>query len=214
MGINGSYVMWTLPRSCSDIKRVIDASYTCVAWAELGMKPLLIIYATREGQSRRIAEHLAATARTRGFAADVINAAEIPTNLSLAGYATILLVASVHIGKHEREMAEFVKVHRPELEAMRSIFISVSLSEVGAEDLARSAEMRARSAADVQRVVDTFLADTGWHPSKVHAAAGALCTPSTTFLSDSLCGRSRAKKGSAPIRRRITSSPTGPRWTM
>jgi len=24
--INGSYVMWTLPRSCSDINRVIDAS--------------------------------------------------------------------------------------------------------------------------------------------------------------------------------------------
>lgn len=70
---------------------------------ELGMKPLLIIYATREGQSRRIAEHLAAATRTRGFAADVINAAEIPPKLSVAGYAAILLVASVHIDQHQRE---------------------------------------------------------------------------------------------------------------
>ena len=150
--------------------------------AELVMKPLLIIYATREGQSQRIAEHLAATARTRGFAADVINAAKIPTKLSLASYAATLLVASVHAGKHEREMVEFVKAHRSELEAMRSIFISVSLSEVGAEDLTRSPEIRARSAADVQRVVDSFLADTGWHPSKVHAAAGALMYSKYNFF--------------------------------
>jgi menaquinone-dependent protoporphyrinogen oxidase len=42
--------------------------------------------------------------------------------------------------------------------------------------------MRARSAADVQRVVDSFLADTGWHPSKVHAAAGALMYSKYNFL--------------------------------
>ena len=42
--------------------------------------------------------------------------------------------------------------------------------------------MRAKSAADVQRVVDLFLADTGWHPSKVHAAAGALMYSKYNFL--------------------------------
>jgi hypothetical protein len=33
-----------------------------------GMKPILVLYATREGQTRRIAEHLVATARERGLA--------------------------------------------------------------------------------------------------------------------------------------------------
>jgi menaquinone-dependent protoporphyrinogen IX oxidase len=72
---------------------------------------------------------------------------ETPTNLSLAGYAAALLVAPVHTGMHEREMVEFVKPHRPELEAMRSIFISVSLSEAGAEDFARSPEARVMCSA-------------------------------------------------------------------
>ena len=40
------------------------------------MKPVGIFYATREGQTRRIAEHLAAEFRARGLDTDVRNVAD------------------------------------------------------------------------------------------------------------------------------------------
>ena len=37
------------------------------------MKPILVLYATKEGHTRRIAEHIAATLRARDQAAEVID---------------------------------------------------------------------------------------------------------------------------------------------
>ena len=138
------------------------------------MKPILVLYATREGHTRRIAEHIAATIRSRGYSADVADAAELPPDFSMDAYDAAILAASVHQEKHEKEMASFVKRFRDELECMRTIFLSVSLSEAGAQDLTATPEHRAEAAADVRKMIDAFLHETGWHPSKVHGVAGAL----------------------------------------
>jgi menaquinone-dependent protoporphyrinogen oxidase len=146
------------------------------------MKPILILYATREGHTRRIAEHIAATIRSRGYSADVVDAADLPLNFSMDAYDAAVLAASVHQGKHEEEMVSFVEQFRDGLESMRAIFLSVSLSEAGVEDPAANPEGRARAAADVQRMIDAFLKKTGWHPSKVRAVAGALSYTQYNFL--------------------------------
>jgi menaquinone-dependent protoporphyrinogen oxidase len=75
-----------------------------------------------------------------------------------------------------------VKFHRAELERIPAVFLSVSLSEAGVEDPAATPERRAQAAADVQRMIDVFLKETGWHPSKVRAAAGALSYTKYNFL--------------------------------
>jgi menaquinone-dependent protoporphyrinogen oxidase len=75
-----------------------------------------------------------------------------------------------------------VKHYRKELEAMASVFLSVSLSEAGAEDNDAPPEKRAQAAADAQRMVDGFLAETKWHPSKIQAVAGALLYSKYNFL--------------------------------
>jgi menaquinone-dependent protoporphyrinogen oxidase len=48
----------------------------------------------------------------------------------------------------------------------------------------------------VQRVIDSFLADTGWHPSKVHAAAGAVMYSKYNFLIRFIMRRIARKEGS------------------
>lgn len=138
------------------------------------MKPVLILYATREGQTRRIAEHLAATARARELAADVVNVADTMGEFSLDRYSAAIVAASVHLERHEQEMIDFVRRHRVELERMPAVFLSVSLAEAGAEAPAATAQARAKAAEDVEIMIDRFLEETGWHPSKVQAAAGAL----------------------------------------
>jgi len=139
------------------------------------VKSVAILYATREGQTRRIAEHVGATLRTRGFTVDVLDVGRnVSADFDLTRYAAAIVAASVHIGKHEREMVEFVKSHRAALERVPSAFLSVSLSEAGAEDAGATAERRERAAASVKTVVDGFLRQTGWSPTHVHPVAGAL----------------------------------------
>src|SRR5207247_7592088 len=89
-------------------------------------------------------------------------------------YAAVVLSASVHAGKHEGEMFKFVKKHRTELEQAPTAFLSVTLSESGAEMSGKAPEERARFSADVQRVIDKFFEETGWRPERVKPVAGAL----------------------------------------
>lgn len=139
------------------------------------VKRLLMLYATREGHTRRVADHVAASLRARGFAVDVMSVGdELAQELDLGRYAGAVLAASVHVGKHERAMAEFVKTHRADLERLPTTFLSVSLSEAGAEDPNASAERRNRAAANVKTTIGAFLRDTGWSPGHIHPVAGAL----------------------------------------
>lgn len=138
------------------------------------MKPIALIYATREGQTRRIAWHVEEILRTRRVATQLLDAKELPAAFSLSPFSAAILIASVHGGRHEEEMITFVKRHRVELQSLSTAFLSVSLSEAGAEDSARTPSQRAEFAADVDKMIDDFLAATGWQPENVFPVAGAL----------------------------------------
>jgi menaquinone-dependent protoporphyrinogen oxidase len=132
-----------------------------------------VFYATREGHTRKIAERVAADLRTRGALVDVFNVREHPSP-DWSKYATACLAASVHLGRHEREMVTFAAAHRTALERLDAAFISVTLSEAGAEDPAKSAAERRAAAEDAQRMIDVFVKETGWHPEHALPVAGAL----------------------------------------
>jgi menaquinone-dependent protoporphyrinogen oxidase len=53
-------------------------------------------------------------------------------------------------------------------------FLSVSLTEAGAEDPAAPHEKRAQATADVQAFMERFFEDTGWRPRESMPVAGAL----------------------------------------
>jgi menaquinone-dependent protoporphyrinogen oxidase len=97
------------------------------------MKPFIVLYATREGHTRRIAERVAATIFARGYAAEVHDVGALPASFDVYRYRGAVIAASIHGGEHEREMIEFVKRHRDALENVSAAFLSVSLSEAAAE---------------------------------------------------------------------------------
>jgi menaquinone-dependent protoporphyrinogen oxidase len=138
------------------------------------MRPIGVFYATREGHTCRIAQHVAETLRARGFDVQVRNLRNQAETIALNNYSGVILAASVHSGKHEREIIEFVKSHRSELNSMPAAFLSVTLSEAGAERPNATEQEHAQSAADVQKVLKTFFAETGWHPIRTKPVSGAL----------------------------------------
>jgi len=139
------------------------------------MKPILVAFATREGQTRKIAEHVANTIRARGDEAVVLDLGSgARVDLHLTDFAAVVLAASVHLGRHEREMVAFVKAHHAELEQLPTAFLSVSLSEAGVEDSTAPFDERSKAAIDVKQMIDDFCAATGFHPSRVWPVAGAL----------------------------------------
>jgi menaquinone-dependent protoporphyrinogen oxidase len=138
------------------------------------MKPIGILYATREGHTRRIADRVAEDLRSRGFEVEIKNLRNDASTVHPNDYVAVVLAASVHIGKHEREVVKFVKKHRTELEQMPTAFLSVTLSEAGAEMSGKTPQERARFSADVQKVIEKFFEETGWRPERVKPVAGAL----------------------------------------
>lgn len=146
------------------------------------MKPVLVIYATREGHTRHIAEDVGATLGAQRHSFTVIDAARIPVGFSLKNYSATIVSASLHLGKHEPEITRFVKDNLGELQQIPTLFLSVSLSEVTVEDSDAPPEKRAEAQADVKRTIDGFLAETGWHPSHIAAVAGALMYSRYNFV--------------------------------
>jgi len=138
------------------------------------MKPILVLYATREGHTRRIAEHIGELIRMRGQQVRLLDAATVAEPIELGAYAAAVLAASVHGGAHEREIVRFVKAHRAELERLPAAFISVSLTEAGAEDREKTAAQRAEASQQVGQMIQKFFDQTGWHPALVKPVAGAL----------------------------------------
>jgi menaquinone-dependent protoporphyrinogen oxidase len=94
-------------------------------------------------------------------------------------------------------MIAFAKTHRDALARMGAAFVSVTLSEAGAEDPTKPADERRAAAADAQRMIDVFVNETGWRPEHALPVAGALVYSRYNFLVRFLMKRI-ARKAGAP----------------
>ena len=134
---------------------------------------IAVFYATREGHTRKIAEHVASDLRLHGLAVDLFNLKDA-SPVDWTRYATACIAASVHAGHHEPEVIAFAKRHRDTLALIGTVFMSVTLSEAGAEDHTQPFERRQAAAADAHRMVEVFVEETGWRPAQSLCVAGAL----------------------------------------
>jgi len=110
-------------------------------------------------------------------------------------YSAACVAASVHVGKHEPEMVEFVRRFRVQLARLGAVFVSVTLSEAGAEDANRSDADRRRCADDVKRMISLFTQQTGWQPSRTLPVAGALAYTKYNIFVRLLMRRIARKEG-------------------
>jgi len=143
------------------------------------MSKILIAYGTSEGQTAMIADHLAEVIRAQGhdvFPMNVERRAPAP-----AGYDAVIVGASVHKGKHQPWVVDYVRRNRPALQRLPSAFFSVSLAAHGDE-------------AEAEGYVEGFETETEWHPAQVALFGGALLYTEYGFIKRHLMKKIAADK--------------------
>lgn len=125
---------------------------------------LLALYATSEGQTRKIAEYAAGRLRRRDHDVLLADAATEAGRLDLSAFDAAILASRVRAGRHHRAIISFVRHNRPLLTAMDTAFLSVSMS---------AAHRRAEDSAQLSQYRKDFIRRTGWEPRAYHDVAGA-----------------------------------------
>lgn len=128
------------------------------------MASVLVLYATMEGQTGRIAERVAAGLRGEGHAVELLAARPGAPLPDLARFDAVIVGASVHYGHHPAELGRALKKQRDALNSRPSAFFSVSLSADGP----------GANRAAAWRYVRRFMRGIGWQPAHTAAFGGAL----------------------------------------
>ena len=122
-----------------------------------------ILYASIEGQTKKIASFLEICVRKSGAKPVMIDANQKGAGFPQDGVQKLILAASVHRRRHPLEFEKLLRSKRVELEKLETLFVSVSLCAAFAEGMEEA---------------ESYLTDvstrTGFKPSETAVVAGAL----------------------------------------
>jgi menaquinone-dependent protoporphyrinogen oxidase len=124
---------------------------------------VLVVYATGEGQTRKIAGTVASHLQELGHEVTCRDSSENLGNLDFNAFEAIFVAGSVHEQKHQETIADFVIARRALLERAPSAFLSVSLAAAMKDGM-----------PEARSYIADFIAETGWQPADTLPVAGAL----------------------------------------
>lgn len=151
------------------------------------MARVLVVYGTTEGQTAKIAAHVGDTARRLGHDVIVRHAPDL-VDEALGEYDAIIVGASLHEGRYQRAVRDFVARHAAALSSRPSAFFSVSLAAASRDPAER---------AEPVRIAERFTAQLGWKPARIASFAGALKYTQYSWLKRMLMKHIAAKEGGA-----------------
>lgn len=90
------------------------------------MKSILILYATREGQTEKVAAQISTHLKKAGANVELINAQDkkLTEEITLEIFDLLVFGASMHAGGLEKELVDFINSHKEQIEQKgRSMFL-------------------------------------------------------------------------------------------
>jgi menaquinone-dependent protoporphyrinogen oxidase len=128
---------------------------------------VLVVYATHQGHTLRVAQRVADAVRAAGHEATVARVEEAP---NVASFDGVIIGAPVHMGHFAPPVVAYAKAQAVQLRRRPSGFFSISLTAAQDGGASRDA---------IDRYLRSFQADTDWSPDVIASFAGAL--PYTRF---------------------------------
>lgn len=131
------------------------------------MMKILILYLTKDGQTKKIAEHIAST-----YPEDTVEILSLReyfdiTAEKLQSFDTIVIGASIRYGHFDPLLEKFIQQHHALLNSKKSAFFSVNLT----------ARKENRNTPETNVYTRKLLARIKWQPNLVEVIAGALYYP-------------------------------------
>lgn len=145
---------------------------------------ILIVYASKEGQTASIAEFIAEVIRRHGHQATVHSGATLPADYSTADFDAAIIGGSIHMNTYPRYLYTFIETHKDWLNQVPSAFFTVCMAIHSKHDNEREAA-RAFGAK--------LAAKTHWQPGMMDTFAGAIKYTQYGFITRWIM-RSIAKK--------------------
>ncbi len=129
------------------------------------MARILVLYGSTHGHTAKIAEFVGETLRRLGHEAEVVCGAGLAAGFDPSAFDAAIVGGSLHLGRHQACVRDFVIAHRAWLDTVPTAFFSVSLTAVGTKPKEKAA---------AQACIARFLDVTGWRPGQTTVVAGAL----------------------------------------
>ncbi|KGQ24558.1 protoporphyrinogen oxidase [Gallibacterium anatis CCM5995] len=123
----------------------------------------LILYLTHDGQTRKIAEAIAAKLNGQSV---LVNLSE-NMQIDLTPYDRVVIGASIRYGKFSTQLYDFIQQHHSQLQAKKGALYTVNLT-------ARKAD---KNTPQTNVYTRKLLAKINWQPQLVQVFAGALLYP-------------------------------------
>jgi len=124
----------------------------------------LIVYGTTEGQTRKIVTFVRDRLARAGHEVTLADAADGPPDLDRRRYDRVIVAASLHVGRYQAAVEDWVRRNATALADSGAAFVSVSLAAAGTDE---------DDVRGLAQCLDEFKRHTGWAPAVVHHAAGA-----------------------------------------
>ncbi|MFM9872401.1 MAG: flavodoxin domain-containing protein [Fimbriimonadaceae bacterium] len=129
------------------------------------MKPVLIVYSTTDGHTRKIAYFVQETILNTDQQTEIHDAADLPHDFDITKFQAAILAGSLHQAKHQTSLTHFARKYGETLNKIPTLFLSASLTAI-AHDESHTAE--------ANKCIQEFANETGFFPLKTYAVAGAL----------------------------------------
>ena len=145
---------------------------------------ILVVYGTTEGQTRKVAVELSIALRRAGAEVDVHPAS--PAAPGPAQYAGIVVAASVHVGRYQRPVRNWIRRHAISLRGKPGAFISVCLAV---------RDPRPETQTQLTNIMRNFVEACGWSPIYLKPVAGTLAYTKYGWFKRWMMKRIAAKMG-------------------
>jgi menaquinone-dependent protoporphyrinogen oxidase len=124
---------------------------------------IAIIYATTDGQTRKIARFVADHLTDNGHSVELLPAADA-ADLDLGRFKAGILAGAVHMGGLQPALAALARTQAGALARLGTLFLCVSLSAAGTDP---------KDWQGLREVVASFETETGWTPGRTEHIADA-----------------------------------------
>jgi len=137
------------------------------------MLRFMVAYHSEEGQTEKVAHHVARQIENRGQVARLIQTDDVDDISEVGAFDAAIIAGALHLGAYGSALTEFVSKHAGELNKVPSTFLTVSLSAASDDPL---------DLVGTEKDALEFQQETGWSPEHMQFVAGAVRDRETGLL--------------------------------